>query len=277
MDQQSVDQSSFTLKPFETSPTFAKLFEALAKVQSEMKPAVLDKQNPHYNSWYASLSSCREACQEPMGKHNVAYTQPVFWFDGHYYIRTMIVHGSEWLASTLKLTLSKQDMQGLGSAITYAKRYALSATIGIVDTDDDDGNEAVNIVKVPPKHRQEPPRVAPPQQTKFSPAPKPTTVESPKPVQANLLGDSTASPLDNLIDTVEQRGIPYQEMPGIIKMAIGFEKKAKELNPDEIKQVLNTIKIFWGRVTPSSENGRGQVVTDKPAPTSTDEEIQYEL
>lgn len=129
---------------FEASPTIGKLVDALSKAQAEMKPAKLDCVNPHYKSKYASLTSVKDAYQAPIAKQGLAVSHQVFSAKEFYYVRTMLVHSSgEFFANTLKLLVGKQDMQGLGSAITYAKRYSVSALLDIVDTDDDDGNASL--------------------------------------------------------------------------------------------------------------------------------------
>lgn len=222
---------SFRLNPFETSPSVSKVFEALSKAQSEMKPAVMDMKNPHYNSRYASLTSCWEA-GAPLFKHNLAVLQPVFWFDGAYYIRTILGHSpsGEWVASTLKLTLSKQDMQGLGSAITYAKRYALSAMVGIVDTEDDDGNQAVTNERKSNGNGERlfnPTIPAPQHRTRL-------TNHAPPP-----------SPYNRLLGMVKEKAIPNEEMPGIILRATGEEKKAKDLTDNEADAVMKYINLSY--------------------------------
>ena len=126
----------------------SKLFEALAKAQAEIKPAVLDMVNPHYKSRYASLTSVQEAYKEALAKHSLSVVQIVRSGEGHYYLDTMLCHSSgESISSAVRLLITKQDMQGLGSAITYARRYAVSAMLGIVDTEDDDGNASIDVDK----------------------------------------------------------------------------------------------------------------------------------
>jgi hypothetical protein len=127
-----------------SSAELEKLFQALALAQGEMKPAVLDMKNPHFNSRYASMTSIQEAYQGPLHRHGLSIVQQVFSDDSRFFIRTVLGHTSgQWMASVFELVTDRKNMQSLGSAITYARRYGISALIGVVDTEDDDGNAAV--------------------------------------------------------------------------------------------------------------------------------------
>jgi hypothetical protein len=129
------------LEAFSSSAELKDLFCALAKAQGEMKPAILDMKNPHFNSTYASLTSCKESYQGPLAKHGLGLTQDVFSMGSRYFIRTLMFHSSgQWRSSVFELIIDKKNMQGLGTAITYARRYGANAMVGVVDTEDDDGN-----------------------------------------------------------------------------------------------------------------------------------------
>lgn len=125
------------------STTIANLAEALAKAQSKIKKADLDAKNPHYDSRYATFSSVREASREALSENGLAVVQSVNSEPDGYHLETTLMHSSgEFITAKLKLLLGKSDMQGLGSAITYAKRYQFAAMVGVVDEEDDDGNGA---------------------------------------------------------------------------------------------------------------------------------------
>lgn len=128
----------------ETSTTTAKLDEALAKVQGELKPAVKGKENEHFKSSYADIAAVWGAARESLSKHGISVTQwPLHATDNRLHILTRIAHGGEWMKATFSLPVTKADPQGYGSAVTYAKRFTLAAAIGIVSEDeDDDGNAA---------------------------------------------------------------------------------------------------------------------------------------
>lgn len=122
----------------------AKLAEALAKAQAEMHGAVKDGNNPHFRSKYATLEAVWDACREPLTKHGLAVIQTFDANDQGEYLLTTLTHASgQYVTSRLKLYITKKDSQGLGSAITYARRYALAALVGVIQVDDD-GNEAVD-------------------------------------------------------------------------------------------------------------------------------------
>lgn len=128
----------------ETSPTTAALDEALSKAQGEIEAADKDKVNPAFRSKYADLTSVWNACRAPLAKHSIAVTQwPLSSVDGRLHIITRLAHKGEWMQARFSLPLDKTNAHGVGSAITYAKRFTLSAALGIVADDDDDGNAAV--------------------------------------------------------------------------------------------------------------------------------------
>ena len=126
------------------SPTLGKLFEALAKAQGEFDVAIFDAENPHFRNRFATLKAVDAATKKQLVKHGLAVTQlPYTGSDGAPHMLTVLGHSSgEYIGGDLKLILQKQDMQGLGSAVTYGKRYSKSAVLGVVSDEDDDGNAA---------------------------------------------------------------------------------------------------------------------------------------
>lgn len=124
--------------------TTGKLAEALAKAQAQMESASKDRTNPAFKSKYADLTSVWEACRSALTSNGLAVAQiMVAAPEGHVAVETRLLHSSgESLSSTCTLPATKKDAQGYGSAITYARRYGLSAMVGVVADDDDDGNAA---------------------------------------------------------------------------------------------------------------------------------------
>ncbi len=119
---------------------------ALVKVQGVLKPAIFNKVNPHFKSRYADFSSCMDTCRIPLSENGIAIIQSCQTIDSKLCLVTMLAHTSgQWIKSEFPIISSKMDSQGIGSAMTYAKRYSLSGLIGIVaDEDtDDDGESAV--------------------------------------------------------------------------------------------------------------------------------------
>ena len=151
------------------SETIGKLAEALAAAQAEMKPVTRDKENPYFKSKYADLASIVEQTSPILARHGLSIVQlPGFrpaGEGGTEILTTVLMHSSgEWISEQMPLFMSKRDAQGMGSAITYARRYAYGAAVGIVTDEDDDGNQASQ----PPRRQAE--RPAAREATKPAPA-----------------------------------------------------------------------------------------------------------
>jgi hypothetical protein len=127
----------------EQSESIATLATALAKVQATVEGALKDSNNPHFKSKYADLSSVWAACREQLCANGLTVVQfPGEMVDNRMTMTTQLSHSSgEWMRGTLSIPLSKVDAQGYGSAVTYARRYALAAVVGVCP-EDDDGNAA---------------------------------------------------------------------------------------------------------------------------------------
>lgn len=126
------------------SDKIGEIAKALAAAQREMDAAKKDSTNPFFKSKYADLSSVIDAIKEPLAKHGLSYTQYCEDDGKETYLITELMHTSgEWISGKVGLILGgKSDMQALGGALTYARRYSLSAIVGI-SQDDDDGQTAV--------------------------------------------------------------------------------------------------------------------------------------
>jgi ERF superfamily len=125
------------------SPSVSTLAAAMSRVQAKIHSARKDKSNPHFRSRYADLGSVWEACREQLTAEGFAVLQLTHGTPDVPAVTTILLHSSgEWVRSTLRLRPVKIDPQGVGSALTYARRYALSAMVGVVADDDDDGNSA---------------------------------------------------------------------------------------------------------------------------------------
>jgi len=119
------------------------LFAALVKAQAEMTGAKKDSNNPFFKSKYADLSSVDAAIGPALEKNGLGYIQVAHDIDGHAAIETVIIHesGETFNCGIVSCPVSKADAQGYGSAMTYARRYSLSAAFGVCP-EDDDGNAA---------------------------------------------------------------------------------------------------------------------------------------
>jgi hypothetical protein len=142
----------------EQSDSIKEIATALCKAQAEMKPAPKDATNPHFKSRYADLASIWEAVREPLTKHGLSVIQSVMHTDNGIAVQTQLNHQSgEWLRmDPCPIPVDKSTAQSAGSAITYGKRYSLSAAVGIVADDDDDANGAQPPRKPQPERKPEP-------------------------------------------------------------------------------------------------------------------------
>jgi hypothetical protein len=124
------------------SPSIDQLATALAKAQSEMENAKKDSVNPHFRAAYADLASIWDAARAVLGKHGLAVVQTIRAENGESVLTTRLMHASgQWIASELPILAAAKKPQEFGSALTYARRYALAAIVGVA-SDDDDGEAA---------------------------------------------------------------------------------------------------------------------------------------
>jgi hypothetical protein len=132
-----------------TSETLTKLPAALLKAQAAITFAAKDATNPHFKNRYADLGSVIDAIKPHLNFNGIVYLQTATPSDdGRLHLVTRLIHESgEWVEDTMVMPLSKQDPQGFGSAMTYARRYSLAAITGLYQ-DDDDGNEASKPAKI---------------------------------------------------------------------------------------------------------------------------------
>lgn len=116
---------------------------ALVKAQKAFGPALKTSTNPHFRSKYADLSACVEAVIDALNANGIALVQNCHESESGVVVETMFIHesGESLSSGRLHVPASKQDPQGYGSALTYARRYSLMAACGIAP-EDDDGNAA---------------------------------------------------------------------------------------------------------------------------------------
>lgn len=124
------------------------MYIALAKAQGEMGKALKATDNPFFNSKYADLATVMAACMPALHENGFAVIQPSGLDESGPFVDTVLLHESGGrIESRVYLVVNKNDMQGIGSAQTYARRYGLMGLAGIAP-EDDDGNAAS---KAPPK------------------------------------------------------------------------------------------------------------------------------
>ena len=124
------------------------IFHALAAAQAQMGKAIKDSTNPAFRSRYADLASVMDACLPALNANGVAVYQPTIDDDTGRFVETILAHESgETIRCRVPLIVQKNDMQGYGSAVTYARRYGLMCMAGIAP-EDDDGNAAAKAAPV---------------------------------------------------------------------------------------------------------------------------------
>jgi len=131
------------------SESITGLAKSLIALQGELKPVSKDAINPFFKSKYADLSSIWDACRGLLTKHGFALSQLPHVQDGQIVLTTLLLHETgEWLSSDLLVTPVKpNDPQAVGSALTYSRRYGLSAILGICSEEDDDAETAMERTK----------------------------------------------------------------------------------------------------------------------------------
>jgi len=152
------------------------LNKALAKCQGEIIPASKDSDNPFFKSKYADLSAILEAVRKPLQNNGLSITQTTKYENQIIILITTLRHESgEEVSGEYPVIPLKQDPQGFGSALTYARRYALQSILMVAAEDDDDGN-AASQTKPPvkkPANTQPPPANTQPPPPNTQPKPKP--------------------------------------------------------------------------------------------------------
>ena len=152
------------------SEDIKELATALCKAQSEMSGAKKKAANPFFKSKYANLEEIINCAKDALSDNGLSISQFPVTGEVTAGVTTLLMHSSgQWIEDTLLLKCAKQDPQGMGSAITYARRYAYQSILGI-PSEDDDGNLVSKPTYTTPK----------------KPAPVETTPEAPKKTTPNF-------------------------------------------------------------------------------------------
>lgn len=160
-----------------------KLMPAVVKAWAEIEAAVKNSTNPHLKNHYADLASLMDAIKKPMTDNNLAVFQPVAEMTGDMpgaVVETYIMHSSgQWMMSSFSMASVDRKPQAVGATITYCRRYALGAMLGMVSEEDDDGNSGSAVTeprggRPRPQATQARTQSAPPQNAQQS-APAPTS------------------------------------------------------------------------------------------------------
>jgi hypothetical protein len=154
------------------SDNIADLAASLAKAQSEMGAVHKDQDNPYFRSKFAGLSTVWEAVKPALTKNGLSIVQMPGSDERGYFVQTQLLHSSgQWIRSTTYMKPAKEDPQGIGSLISYARRYALQAMV-MACPDDDDGEAAMgrNSPQKPTEAPKQTPKVDTPKAKAAKPA-----------------------------------------------------------------------------------------------------------
>lgn len=120
------------------SESIAALAAALSKAQADITGALKDSSNPFFKSKYADLASCWDACRKQLAANGLCVIQTTGMTDAGLVLITTLAHSSgEWIQGHLPVAVKDNGPQAQGSGITYARRYALAAIVGLAQIDDD--------------------------------------------------------------------------------------------------------------------------------------------
>jgi len=157
----------------QTATGHATIVAALAAAQAEMGPALKLANNPAFRTRYADLASVMDACMPALNRHGIAVIQPTGGGPDDMHVETILLHASgQSLSCRVPLIVGKRDMQGYGSAVTYARRYGLMCMAGIAPEDDDGAAAAAS---VPSQDRRPAPRTPAPE---AAAQPQPSAVDA---------------------------------------------------------------------------------------------------
>lgn len=132
------------------SESIKEIATALAKSQAQIENASKAATNPHFRSKYADLAEILNTVRPVLSSHGISIIQMPSYEGGIVSVETVLAHDSgEWISSVISAPVTKQDAQGVGSAVTYCRRYSLAAMCGIAQEDDD-----ANAVVGGPGHRR---------------------------------------------------------------------------------------------------------------------------
>ena len=191
------------------SESIKQIAAALAAFQAEVKDPARDGENPHFRSKYVQIDGLLAAVRPILSKHGLSVVQSTGGDGQDISVTTEIMHTSgEWIRTdALILKAVKADPQGAGSAVTYGRRYSLSAALGVAWDDDDDGNAA----------------------------------SAPKPAKAKAKAkDNRADCLAKIKEAMEKQHISAEDGKAICRMKFGAKSTA-DLNDSELKDLAENI------------------------------------
>ena len=254
------------------SNEIGELGKALAQAQGQMKEAIRDAENPFFKSSYADLGSVWRACREALSKNGLAIIQTTDdEKEGAITLITTLIHLSgQWIKGYLSLRPIKNDPQGVGSALTYARRYALGAMVGIATEEDDDAEGAMD------RHHKEKGKAINKNPSNFNEHPPlPTSLPESKDNGKN--GAKKSLPEDKHIHTKQEIVQMLLELAegdkvkakSLLKIASGYmDRDGKWVELDSLKGNISQVwlNIIYGKVKKMLENRQSPVVPDWDLP-----------
>ena len=215
------------------SESITNLVKALVTFQGKMTAVKKDTTNPFYKSKYATLDTIWETIRKPLSENGLSIAQTMNLIESNSVLETTLYHTSgEWISGTQLVNPVKNDPQGLGSAITYARRYSLSAILGLVSDDDDDANVATKPESKP--------------KVESKPVEKP--VEAPK-AEPKLASEAQVK---KIYASVKEKGITADQAKAYLKST--FNKlSTKELTVTEASQLIADILVGKLNTKPLAE------------------------
>ena len=200
------------------SESITELAKALPNFQGKMTAVKKDATNPFYKSKYATLDTIWETIRKPLSENGLSIAQTMNFVNDKSILETTLYHTSgEWISGTQLVNPVKDDPQSLGSAISYARRYSLSAILGIVTDEDDDANIATK------------------PEAKAEPKPKSETT-------AQTKGDITPAQIKKIYASVKEKGITADQAKTYLKEV--FNKiSTKELTISEASRLIEDIEV----------------------------------
>lgn len=201
------------------SENIGELAAALAKAQAEVGTVTKDSANPYFKSNYASLAAVWEATRPILSKHQLSVVQMPSHDEAGYYVETQLMHSSgQWIRSRTYMKPAKDDPQGIGSLISYARRYALQA-VTMICPDDDDGEAAMG--RTAPQKPAESPKPAPKVET-----PKPKAIKPAEPAKADSKFNGEKH--QELFQKLMEAGVTQDDFMGALRHAGTIPENAKD-------------------------------------------------
>lgn len=217
------------------SEEIAELAKALVAFQGEVMNPKNTSENSHFKSKYAPLSEVLNVVRPLLAKHGLCVVQsPCDGNNGTIVIATLLIHTSgQWLeADPLVLKPEKMTPQGAGSAITYGRRYTLSALLALSSEDDDDGNRASAGGEA---------LVAPARQAKGQETAKPAST---KHSDVTVEGKVDAGKLKTLVNKATKSGMSESDLQGLVAWKYGLTAK-EDLSLPQFVEFYGKLDAFW--------------------------------